>query len=518
MTERQIPVAAESHPIGWAEPVDCYTELTRIYGDHRVYLLESLAGPADDRRHAYVGFGELMTLSVTRGVVRLTGLPALVDAVWRRVQPLLDGGPAGDGTATGDGTGDGGGGTAAGGAGRVRSRLRSPADLWVLLRQMTSLFPAAEPGEEFSFGFLAFFGYDVARHIETLPYLIHAAPALPDICLKLHQGCLRFDLRARSAELLVHTSPGWPELAVDELVCLLRSRARAGAQLAGHPGGRPALPPCTVAGTVTREEFLADVKRCLDHIAVGDIYQVQIGHELTVRSTAGPLGVYHRLRARNPSPYMFLAPLAGHLLIGASPELFVRVENGIVTMRPLAGTEPCGAQADIAVAARRLLGDPKELAEHVMLVDLCRNDIGRICQPGTLNVPQMLAIERFARVLHLVSTVTGRIGQRADVFDVIAAAFPAGTMTGTPKVRAMEIIESVERSRRGMYAGALGLLTSGYLNTALCIRTMVYGDGQYRLRASAGVVADSQPEREWTETLAKLSAAHWAVTGQELLP
>lgn len=504
MTGRQIPVGAESYPIGWAEPVDCYTELARMFGDQRVYLLESLAGPADDRRHAYVGFGELMMLSVTRGVVRLTGVPAVVDAVWRRVQPLLGGGPAGDGTAAGE-------------AGTVRSRLRSPADLWTLLRQLTSLFPAAEPGQGFSFGFLAFFGYDVARHIETLPYLIRAAPVLPDICLKLHQGCLRFDLRARSAELIVHTSAGWPGLAANELVRRLRSLARTGSRPAGRPGGPPALPPCSVAGSVTREEFLADVKRCLDHIAVGDIYQVQIGHELTVRSTARPLGVYHRLRERNPSPYMFLVPLAGHLLIGASPELFVRVENGTVTMRPLAGTEPCGAQDDIQAAAGRLLGDAKELAEHVMLVDLCRNDIGRICQPGTLDVPQMIAIERFARVLHLVSTVTGRVGQRADVFDVIAAAFPAGTMTGTPKVRAMEIIESVERSRRGMYAGALGLLASGYLNTALCIRTMVYGDGRYRLRASAGVVADSQPAREWTETLAKLSAAHWAVTGQELL-
>jgi anthranilate synthase component 1 len=254
----------------------------------------------------------------------------------------------------------------------------------------------------------------------------------------------------------------------------------------------------------------------MKHIAIGDIYQVQIGHELTMRSAADPVEVYRRLRARNMSPYMYLTSVAGQLVIGSSPELFVRVADGTVVMRPIAGTAPRGRAPD-EVVGRELRANPKEIAEHAMLLDLCRNDIGRICLPDTLNVPEALFVERYSHVLHLVSTVTGQVEPDKDGFDIIAALFPAGTMTGAPKIRAMEIIEAVEHSRRGLYAGTLGLIdVGGYVNMALCIRTLIYRDGVYRTRASAGIVADSVPEREWTETLAKSNAAHWAVTGREL--
>ena len=246
---------------------------------------------------------------------------------------------------------------------------------------------------------------------------------------------------------------------------------------------------------------------------------MQLGHELTIESDADPVDVYTRLRLRNPSPYMYLAPFAGRTVIGASPELFVRKEGDLLTMRPIAGTLPCGTDpGEAARQAAALRADPKEIAEHVMLVDLCRNDIGRVCRRDTLDAPDMLRTERYTRVLHLVSTVTGRIEPDTDVFDVIAALFPAGTMTGAPKIRAMEIIEALETRRRGLYAGAVGIIGHrGHLNLALCIRTLVHDGGAYRTRASAGIVADSDPDREWTETLAKCSAAHWAVTGEELL-
>jgi anthranilate synthase component 1 len=266
-----------------------------------------------------------------------------------------------------------------------------------------------------------------------------------------------------------------------------------------------------------RETYLAHVDKALGHIAIGDIYQVQIGHELTIRSTADPVTVYRRLRDRNASPYMYLTPLGEHTVVGASPELFVRVRDDEVVMRPIAGTYPRGV-VDDETAAARLATNPKEIAEHVMLVDLCRNDIGRICRKDTLEVRDQMVVERYSHVLHLVSTVAGHAAPGMDSYDVIAALFPSGTMTGAPKIRAMEIIEAVEARRRGLYAGAIGLIgTGGYLNLALCIRTLIHHGGVYRTRASAGVVADSEADREWTETLAKSSAAYWAVTGKELL-
>ena len=260
------------------------------------------------------------------------------------------------------------------------------------------------------------------------------------------------------------------------------------------------------------------VARAKEHIAAGDIYQVQLGHEISIESDVDPVDVYRRLRDRNPSPYMFLARLAGQDIIGASPELFLRVSGDLATLRPIAGTIGRGATRDEdGCRARRLQTDPKEQAEHLMLVDLCRNDLGRVCRPGTLQVDEYLVPEQYSHLIHLVSNVVARVRTECDAFDVLTAAFPAGTMTGAPKVRAMEIIESMETARRGVYAGAIGVIDfGGYVNTALAIRTAVRANGRYRLRASAGIVADSVPANEWRETIHKLNATYWAVTGKEL--
>jgi anthranilate synthase component 1 len=266
--------------------------------------------------------------------------------------------------------------------------------------------------------------------------------------------------------------------------------------------------------------FRAGVDKALDHIAAGDIYQVQLGHALTIESEADPVAVYRRLRVRNPAPYMVLGRLGGTELVGASPEVFVHATGGIATMRPLAGTIRRGATpAEDDAAAEKLRTDPKEIAEHVMLVDLCRNDLGRVSVPGSLAVDELLATEAYSHVHHLVSTVRARLEPAVDGFALLEAAFPAGTMTGAPKVRAMEIIEGIEASRRGAYAGAFGAIDfSGYVDTGLAIRTASYRDGTYTIRASAGIVADSNPQAEWRETLAKLGAGYWAITGEEIAP
>lgn len=473
-------------------PVDllnAYRNLVERFGPEEAYLLESASGPLRDRKYQFTGFGALLSLSVTGDAVRVEGRPALRRLLLERAGPLLSDVP-------GQGL-----------------RLRARQDLWALLRAAQGMFDAQGSPGRFRFGFLAYFGYDTAHYVEELPYLIERSSALPDIHLVLHQGCVTADLADGATELLLHECEHWPSLDEEEIAALLVRECGDGSPRPGEADP----PAATVTDDSDPELFRADVERCLQHIAVGDIYQVQIGHELTMRSEAAPIDVYRRLRRRNASPYMYMASVGGQSAIGASPELFVRIEDGTVVMRPIAGTLPRSGRDDEA-AARTLAQDPKEIAEHTMLVDLCRNDIGRICTADTLDVPDQLIVERYSHVLHLVSTVEARVEEGKDSFDVIAALFPAGTMTGTPKIRAMEIIESVERSRRGLYAGALGLIdVGGYTNLALCIRTLFHQDGAYRTRASAGIVADSRPESEWRETLAKMSAAYWAVTGKELL-
>lgn len=478
-----VQVTIDRRPIPAVEPLTAYQALARRFGRDQVYLLESRSGQSRECTYHFAGFGLLLSVWVVRGVVRIEGVPAVRDAVRRRIAPLLDSGDA----------------------------LTDRRQLWRMLREVQSAFRTPGSASRFEFGFLSYFGYDTAWYIEDLPYLIEARDDQPDVQLDLYQGCVRTDLVAGSSDLLLYESAWWPGLSGDEIAGLLAAGGK-------EPDTAPAPAPGSHHDDTTPAAYAAKVRRSLEHIAAGDIYQVQIGHEFTIRSPVEPLTVYRRLRERNPSPFMCLSPLGKRTVVGASPELFVRIEDGVVTMRPIAGTVPRDGTSDGDLAAgRRLRSDPKERAEHVMLVDLSRNDIGRICRPDTLAVPDAMLVEKYSHVLHLVSTVTGHAQEGKDAFDIIPALFPAGTMTGAPKIRAMEIIEELEYSRRGLYAGAIGLLdVGGYVNLSLCIRSLVYDAGQYRTRASAGIVADSDPEREWAETLAKAGATYWAVTGTEL--
>ncbi|MET9081692.1 anthranilate synthase component I family protein [Streptomyces sp. NPDC004237] len=337
--------------------------------------------------------------------------------------------------------------------------------------------------------------------METLPPRTKQANG-PDITLTLFRDAVWYDLTTATVRHLAAESAAFGERPSD--APSVESAARA----AGEPGATgvapvPAAPaPSSVHDTVSRETFLSWAHRCLEHIRVGDVYQIQIGHRVDVRTALTPVEVYRRLRGRNPSPYMYLMPRAGNLLIGASPELYFRIEGDEIEMRPIAGTARRGPDdEENARRVKEMRESTKERAEHILPVDLCRNDIGRVSRPGTLPVDRLMAVESYSHVFHLVSTVTGRLDEGM----------------GAPKVRAMEIIDGLERERRGSYAGAVGLVdVRGWSELALCIRSIEYDGTTYSTQSSAGLVAQSDPESEWRETLAKMGAAYWALTGEEL--
>ncbi|MFF3174457.1 anthranilate synthase component I family protein [Streptomyces sp. NPDC057900] len=479
-----VRVRVARTPLPPHAPLALATELRRLLGDDQVFLFESLAGPDEDCRFAAVGAETLARITVRDGQAVLDGAPELVD----RLRPLVD---------------------------------RAAGNVQRLLETLHGAF-AVETGvplDSYAFGFLAVLGYEAAWHLEQLP---PRAPGKdPEITLTLFRHVVTYRLdTGESDQLQAFASEfGGPGILRDGLAELVRALPD---DEDGTDDPLPAAPrPYAVRRTVHREEFERRVERCLEHIRAGDVYQIQIGHRVEVTTPLAPLDAYRRLRRSNPSPYMYLVPWAGRTLVGASPELLLRIEGRTLAMRPIAGTT--ARAADPAEDARRvaaLHADEKERAEHIMLVDLCRNDVARVSVPGTLAVERMMVVEHFAQVHHLVSTVSGRLADGADVFSALRATFPAGTMTGAPKVRAMELIQEIEGRPRGAYAGALGLIdVRGQAATlALCIRTAVHDPdtGSYALQASAGVVADSTADGEWRETLIKMSAVYAALTGEVL--
>ena len=490
-----IPVTLEQTSAPFRMPFDVFNGLADALGEDHVFIVESLSGPKPDTRSAVIGFNKLLTVEVRRRHVSITGAnSAVVERAKARIarkHRLVD----------------------------DAFELPALADIWDLLRDLQTGFSVQDPlsASAFGFGFFGYFGYDTAHYVEDLPYVIPPTTDAPDISLSIFQGVVRYDLVAETCEIVTANAPAWEPIERGRIAALIEGCPVA----AEVPTAVPSVPPATrISDSTTQDQYLQDVATALQYIAIGDIYQVQVGHELTIETKATPTEVYARLRARNPAPYMYLARFNEVAVIGASPEVFVRIEEDLVTMRPLAGTVPRSGDPVIdQERSEAMLADPKEVAEHIMLVDLCRNDIGRICEPGTLDVDELLRPEAYSHVIHMVSNVTGTKRARRDPYDVIAATFPAGTMTGTPKIRAMEIIEELETTRRGIYAGAVGMIDfGGFTNLALCIRSTLHTDGAFRIRASAGVVADSLAEKEWRETLAKMGACYWAITGEEIQP
>ncbi|SBT43323.1 anthranilate synthase component I family protein [Micromonospora auratinigra] len=477
-------------------PLSLYTALAETRSPEDVYLFESLDGPARDRQAATVGWGRLAELRFIADRCELTAAGPLGDALRAVVTGIL-GAPA-----RREGPTD-------------AWAVPGPARLWAVVRAVQGAFTVdtTAPADSFTFGFLTTLAYEAARDMDEVA-VERAADDLPRCTLTLYRHTVWWDLRAGTVHQLCSSGPHLPPDPTPPATELLAGHADDPAEVPAAP------PPALVRDNLDEATFAGRVRRCLRHIEVGDSYQIQIGHRIEVETDLTPLQVYRRLRHRNPSPYMYLAPWAGRTVIGASPELFLRIDAGRLSMRPIAGTAARAADPELdRERVAELLASEKERAEHVMLVDLCRNDIGRVCEPGTLSVDAMLDVEPFAYVHHLVSTVSGRLADDADVWAAICASFPAGTMTGAPKLRAMEIIDGLEEEPRGIYAGAIGLVdVRGFAVLALCIRTAVHDGHRYRTQASAGVVADSTPAAEWRETLAKMSATYWALTGEELLP
>jgi anthranilate synthase component 1 len=271
--------------------------------------------------------------------------------------------------------------------------------------------------------------------------------------------------------------------------------------------------PEPIGSNLTQEQYEAIVRRAKEYIVAGDVIQVVLAQRFECPLRAHPFNIYRCLRAVNPSPYMFFLRMGSYTLLGASPEVMVRLEGREITLRPIAGTRPRGTEEkQDAQFEHELVTDPKEIAEHIMLVDLGRNDVGRVAKIGTVEVTQRLAVERYSHVMHLVSNVRGELSEGLDCFDAFRATFPAGTLTGAPKIRAMEIIEELEPARRAIYGGAVGYFDfSGNMDTCITIRTVLVSGNKAFIQAGAGIVADSEPEREYAECVNKARALVQAV-------
>jgi anthranilate synthase component 1 len=362
----------------------------------------------------------------------------------------------------------------------------------------------------FSGGLVGYFGYGSARLFEKLPPRKVDPAGLPDIRLFAPGKLLAFDNALKTLDIIVLSRPGNdPEKAFEEGVAeterifsLLKAELRE-EEAFPPPGGE-----VTIAPVIPRERFEQMVEKAREEIFAGEAIQIVLSQVFEGEGKVDPFTVYRALRTLNPSPYLFHLAMGEEVLVGASPEVMVRVEDGRAMVRPIAGTRRRGVDSaeDLALE-KELLNDAKERAEHVMLVDLGRNDLGRIAEPGAVRLEESFTVERYSHVMHLVSTVSAKVKEGLDALDVLGATFPAGTVSGAPKVRAMEIIAELEERERGVYAGAVGYLGfDGNLDTCITIRTILFSGGKIYLQAGAGIVADSSPAFEYDETLHKSGA------------
>ncbi|WP_066632911.1 anthranilate synthase component I [Desulfolucanica intricata] len=380
-----------------------------------------------------------------------------------------------------------------------------------VLRQLINEYKTPEFSElpEFSGGAVGYLGYDVVRSIEELPAVLPEKPGLPQCFMIFPSVVMIFDHVLRSMKIVANVpvdgNPGQAYTKSRELIQSVKydlqkllpvvseTRKAGKVEISSEPG---------------RETFMEKVRQALEYIRAGEIIQVVLSRRYAVPRQEDPFSIFTKLRRMNPSPYMFFMDFGNPVVVGSSPEMLVKVQNGRVLTHPIAGTRPRGKDdlEDHALAAD-LLADEKERAEHLMLVDLGRNDLGRVSVPGTVEVSRFMEVEKFSHVMHLVSTVEGRLLPEMSPLDALKACFPAGTVSGAPKIRAMEIIEELESARRGIYAGAVGYIGfNNSMDTAIAIRTIVIDGDTCYVQAGAGIVADSDPEKEYVETENKAGA------------
>ena len=403
----------------------------------------------------------------------------------------------------------------------LKTGAENPVDPLLLVEKKFNRYqPVPIAGlPRFHGGMVGYLSYETAGYFERLPSPQRDTLGLPESLLMMADTLLVFDHLTHKIKVVSHAyldgdiDQAYYEATrrIDSLVERLRQPVPTGSPPAAS------APESAVASNLSQAEFENIVLRTKDYIYAGDIIQAVLSQRMEKRTSASPFAIYRALRSINPSPYMYHLHLGDFHIVGASPELLVRVEDRVVSNHPIAGTRPRSKDAarDRALE-EELKNDEKECAEHLMLVDLARNDVGRISEPGTVEVTQFMDIERYSHVMHLVSHVQGRLRAGLTQFDALRACFPAGTVSGAPKIRAMEIIAELEPDKRGPYAGAIGYFDfSGNLDTAITIRTIVIKDGTAYVQAGGGIVADSVPEREYQETMNKAQALLTAIEHAE---
>jgi len=405
--------------------------------------------------------------------------------------------------------------------GRTERHTVTGDPLEFLRERLSAFWPVWPPELElprFVGGAVGLVGYDWIRFVERIPDANPDRIGLPDLWFGFPETVVVYDnvrhkaLIVRLAEVPEGADPSAVHAAerraIDAVVAKLR------AALPAEPGPMPLRAPMEVARSMSEADYHEAVKRAKEYIESGDAFQVVLAQQFQLPLQVDPFTIYRHLRSINPSPYLFFIRMEGDaVLVGSSPEILVRLEGRRIDVRPIAGTRPRGADETEDVALEQdLLADPKERAEHVMLVDLGRNDVGRVAETGSVHVDEYATVERYSHVMHIVSNVNGRLREGLDWLDVLRATFPAGTLSGAPKVRAMEIIDELETVRRGFYGGCAGYIDySGNMDMAITIRTMVANAGRVTLAAGAGIVADSQPELEFEETVDKSRAVLQAI-------
>jgi anthranilate synthase component 1 len=458
-------------------PVSAFLKIAKTDGPSHAFLLESVEGGEKWGRYSFLGTDPAL-------VVTARGAEVCID---RR-----------------DGS-------------QQRERTTDPL---ATLRQLLGRYrPANVAGlPRFHGGAVGYVGYDAVRYFERLPATLEDDLGLPEMHLLVPDVVLVFDRMTHTIKVIANVmldegvDPGVAYGAAAERIEATVARLTGGIVVAPRAPAPPVSAPQSEMSNMTPGEYCRIVERAKEHIRAGDVIQVVLAQRFEMRLRVAPFDIYRRLRVLNPSPYMFFLQLGEVALAGASPEVMARVEGAEVTVRPIAGTRPRGrTDEEDRILERELQEDPKERAEHIMLVDLGRNDVGRVAKIGTVQVTERMIVERYSHVMHLVSNVRGTLASGADCFDAFRATFPAGTLSGAPKVRAMEIIEELEGVRRGVYGGAVGYFGfSGSMDTCIAIRTAVAVGDRLFVQAGAGIVADSDPEREHRECVNKAQAVFLA--------
>jgi anthranilate synthase component 1 len=401
-------------------------------------------------------------------------------------------------------------------------RIETAGDPLDAIKSILSKFrPVDTKGlPRFSGGFVGYIGYDVVKFFERVPDNPKPAIDMPDIFLMLADTVIIFDNLRQTIKVVCNTHTEGKDIReayeeaearIDKIIDELRQGAYSSAPIAHSLS--PLAQTENFSSNFTKEDFLNAVEKAKEYVMSGDVVQVVLSQRFEKQTSASPFDIYRSLRIINPSPYMYYLDIGESQIVGSSPEILVRLEGDKITLRPIAGTRKRGeTEEDDKALEDDLKKDPKEIAEHIMLVDLGRNDVGRVAEIGSVNVTELMTVERYSHVMHIVSNVEGRLKKGLDAFDVFRACFPAGTVSGAPKVRAMEIIEELEPTKRGAYAGAVGYFGySGNMDTCITIRTLIIKNSKVYVQAGAGIVADSVPENEYMETVNKAMAMMKAV-------